>query len=80
MMLVMVTVFFGLQYFRAKKNPQTVSPNANAPPGSDGGGYLAAIARAVGWRGIERGEGGRAGDRDSGEAGGAGRRRGDDGG
>ncbi len=31
MMLVMVTVFFGLQYFRAKKNPQTASPNANAP-------------------------------------------------
>ena len=30
MMLVMVTVFFGLQYFRAKKNPQTVSPNANS--------------------------------------------------
>jgi len=30
MMLVMVAVFFGLQYFRAKKNPQTVSPNANA--------------------------------------------------
>ncbi len=31
MMLVMVTIFFGLQYFRAKKNPQTASPNANAP-------------------------------------------------
>ncbi len=30
MMLVMVTVFFGLQYFRAKKNPQTVSPSANS--------------------------------------------------
>ncbi len=28
MMLVMVTVFFGLQYFRAKTNPQTASPNA----------------------------------------------------
>jgi len=28
MMLVMVTVFFGLQYFRAKHNPQTASPNA----------------------------------------------------
>ncbi len=28
MMLVLVTVFFGLQYFRAKTNPQTVSPNA----------------------------------------------------
>ncbi len=30
MMLVLVTVFFGLQYFRAKNNPQTVSPNASA--------------------------------------------------
>ena len=30
MMLVLVTVFFGLQYFRAKNNPQTVSPNAPA--------------------------------------------------
>ena len=28
MMLVLVTVFFGLQYFRAKNNPQTTSPNA----------------------------------------------------
>jgi YidC/Oxa1 family membrane protein insertase len=27
-MIVMVAVFFGLQYFRAKTNPQTVSPNA----------------------------------------------------
>lgn len=27
-MIVMVTVFFGLQYFRAKTNPPTVSPNA----------------------------------------------------
>ncbi len=30
MMLVLVTVFFGLQYFRAKNNPQTVPPNAAA--------------------------------------------------
>jgi YidC/Oxa1 family membrane protein insertase len=30
MMLVLVTVFFGLQYFRAKTNPQTASPNAAA--------------------------------------------------
>jgi YidC/Oxa1 family membrane protein insertase len=30
MMLVMVTVFFGLQYFRAKTNPQTASPNAQS--------------------------------------------------
>jgi YidC/Oxa1 family membrane protein insertase len=28
MMLVMVTVFFGLQYFRTKNNPQPASPNA----------------------------------------------------
>ena len=28
MMLVMVAVFFGLQYFRAQHNPQTASPNA----------------------------------------------------
>jgi YidC/Oxa1 family membrane protein insertase len=36
MMLVLVTVFFGLQYFRAKNNPQTVSPNAarSAVPGA----------------------------------------------
>jgi YidC/Oxa1 family membrane protein insertase len=38
MMLVLVTVFFGLQYFRAKTNPQTASPNAAqsapAPSGS----------------------------------------------
>ncbi len=33
MMLVLVTAFFGLQYFRAKTNPQTASPNiaASAP-------------------------------------------------
>jgi len=30
MMLVLVTVFFGLQYFRAKNNPQTVAPNSAA--------------------------------------------------
>jgi YidC/Oxa1 family membrane protein insertase len=30
MMLVLVTVFFGLQYFRAKTNPQTASPNTAA--------------------------------------------------
>jgi YidC/Oxa1 family membrane protein insertase len=30
MMLVLVTVFLGLQYFRAKTNPQTVSPNTAA--------------------------------------------------
>jgi YidC/Oxa1 family membrane protein insertase len=38
MMLVMVTVFFGLQYFRAKHNPQTVSPNAaSSAPAQTGG-------------------------------------------
>jgi YidC/Oxa1 family membrane protein insertase len=30
MMLVLVSVFFGLQYFRAKTNPQTVAPNSGA--------------------------------------------------
>jgi YidC/Oxa1 family membrane protein insertase len=32
MMLVLVTVFIGLQYFRGKTNPQTVSPNAASAP------------------------------------------------
>jgi YidC/Oxa1 family membrane protein insertase len=37
MMLVLVTVFFGLQYFRAKKNPQTESPNsAQSAPATTG--------------------------------------------
>jgi YidC/Oxa1 family membrane protein insertase len=30
-MIVMVTIFFGLQYFRAKSNPQTVPPNPPTP-------------------------------------------------
>jgi YidC/Oxa1 family membrane protein insertase len=37
MMLVLVTVFFGLQYFKAKNNPQTASPHAvsdGATPGA----------------------------------------------
>ena len=34
MMLVLVTVFFGLQYFRAKTNPQTVAPNSASAPQS----------------------------------------------
>jgi YidC/Oxa1 family membrane protein insertase len=42
MMLVLVTVFFGLQYFRAKTNPPTASPNASqsaaAPSGSQPSG------------------------------------------
>jgi YidC/Oxa1 family membrane protein insertase len=36
MMLVMVTVFFGLQYYRTKHNPQTVSPNAVSAPAQAG--------------------------------------------
>ena len=54
MMLVLVTVFFGLQYFRAKTNPQTVSPNAaaNAPAlqngASSGTQPAAAPAAAIG--------------------------------
>jgi YidC/Oxa1 family membrane protein insertase len=30
MMFLLVSVFFGLQYFRAKTNPQTVAPNSGA--------------------------------------------------
>jgi len=41
MMLVMVTVFFGLQYFRAKHNPQIVSPNAASSGPAQAGGQLA---------------------------------------
>jgi YidC/Oxa1 family membrane protein insertase len=37
MMLVMVTVFFGLQYYRTKHNPQTVSPNAASSAPAQGG-------------------------------------------
>jgi len=46
MMLVLVTVFFGLQYFRAKTNPQTVSPNAAAssPQSAPASGTPAAAA------------------------------------
>jgi YidC/Oxa1 family membrane protein insertase len=51
MMLVMVTVFFGLQYFRAKHNPQTALPNsaqsAPAQPGVQPGTQPAAIASAA---------------------------------
>jgi YidC/Oxa1 family membrane protein insertase len=36
MMLVLVTVFFGLQYFRAKNNPQTASPNSTQSATSSG--------------------------------------------
>jgi YidC/Oxa1 family membrane protein insertase len=56
MMLVLVTVFFGLQYFRSKNNPQTVSPNAAAsaapsasqPAMQPGGTSAAASASAAG--------------------------------
>jgi YidC/Oxa1 family membrane protein insertase len=44
MMLVLVTVFFGLQYFRAKTNPQTVSPNATASTPQSSGTQPAAPA------------------------------------
>ncbi|WP_433967283.1 membrane protein insertase YidC [Tunturiibacter gelidiferens] len=37
MMLVLVTVFFGLQYFRAKNNPQTASPNVSQSAAAVGG-------------------------------------------
>ncbi len=60
MMLVMVSVFFGLQYFRTKHNPQTALPNsaqstaagaANRPTGAAGteqatGGAVAGGAQA----------------------------------
>ena len=42
MMLVLVTVFFGLQYFRAKTNPQTASPNATQSAPSPSGSQSAA--------------------------------------
>ncbi|NYF50020.1 membrane protein insertase YidC [Tunturiibacter gelidoferens] len=37
MMLVLVTVFFGLQYFRSKNNPQTASPNVSQSTAAVGG-------------------------------------------
>jgi YidC/Oxa1 family membrane protein insertase len=53
MMVVLVTVFFGLQYFRAKNNPQTASPNAApnaaqtapAQPGAPAAASGAAVAQ-----------------------------------
>src|SRR5271154_4355484 len=54
MMVVMVGIFFGLQYFRAKSNPQPASPNASksAPAqagqtAAAGGAAQAAAAAAV---------------------------------
>ncbi len=47
MMLVLVTVFFGLQYFKTKNNPQTTSPHAVAvggAPGVSGSGAAAPAA------------------------------------
>jgi YidC/Oxa1 family membrane protein insertase len=47
MMLVMVTVFFGLQYYKTKTNPQTVSPNATqTAPAQTGAGNSAAAPAA----------------------------------
>ena len=46
MMLVLVTVFFGLQYFRAKTNPQTVSPNSTQSVATPSGPPPAAPAPA----------------------------------
>jgi YidC/Oxa1 family membrane protein insertase len=48
-MIVMVAVFFGLQYYRAKTNPATVPPNAaaatpNASPNSSPAGSQAAAS------------------------------------
>ena len=37
MMLVMVAVFFGLQYYKTKTNPPTVSPNATQTAPAQGG-------------------------------------------
>jgi YidC/Oxa1 family membrane protein insertase len=51
MMAVLVTVFFGLQYFRAKNNPQTSSPNAGqsaaAVPGPQTPGQTSAPVAAT---------------------------------
>jgi YidC/Oxa1 family membrane protein insertase len=46
MMLVMVTVFFGLQYFRSKTNPQTASPNATQGAPAQAGNQAIAPAAA----------------------------------
>src|ERR1700761_2541170 len=53
MMLVLVSVFIGLQYFRTKTTPQTVSPNAaasapqsTAPTGPQPAGPTAMTASA----------------------------------
>jgi YidC/Oxa1 family membrane protein insertase len=50
MMLVMVTVFFGLQFYRSKKNPQTALPNsaqtAPAPTGQTAAPAAAAVSNA----------------------------------
>ena len=76
MMVVMVAVFFGLQYFRAKKNPQTVSPNANVPAAVQtaagvtqptpsmlaGAGAAPAAAQVAGCDGEAGGAGGGRGD------------------
>ena len=51
MMLVLVTVFFGLQYFKTKNNPQTASPHAvagTAAPSASGTPAPAAAERGAG--------------------------------
>ncbi len=52
MMVVLVSVFFGLQYFRGKNNPQTASPNAapnvaQTAPAQPGAPAAASVAAVV---------------------------------
>ncbi|CAN5720708.1 hypothetical protein BH10ACI4_BH10ACI4_24900 [soil metagenome] len=47
MMLVMVTVFFGLQFYRSKKNPQTALPNATQTAPAQTGTPAPSAAPAV---------------------------------
>jgi YidC/Oxa1 family membrane protein insertase len=46
-MLVMVTVFFGLQFYRSKKNPQTALPDSAPTAPATTGGQTPAPAAAV---------------------------------
>jgi YidC/Oxa1 family membrane protein insertase len=47
MMLVLVAVFFGAQYFRAKSNPQTVAPDAGQTAPAQSGSQPEAATPAV---------------------------------
>jgi YidC/Oxa1 family membrane protein insertase len=47
MMLVMITVFFGLQFYSKKKNPQTALPNPAQTAPAATGGQVVAPASAV---------------------------------